>query len=75
METKNFVVIVLSVILAFAIIALLGSVITGYVIHGNFDKALSGENLSILVPTAIFSVVILISILVLRNKIITHPKS
>jgi hypothetical protein len=75
METKNFVIILLSVILVFAIISLIGSVITGYVIHGNFDEVLSEENLSILAPTTIFSVVILVSIFVLRKKRIQPPGS
>ena len=65
METKNFFVILLSVILAFTLITILGSVITGYVVHGDLNKVLTDETMMI---TSIFSIVILVSILVLRKK-------
>jgi len=69
METKNFLVILLSVIFVFALISIIGSVITGYVIHGELSTVFSNSALTI---TIVFSVVLLISIIILRKTKITN---
>jgi uncharacterized membrane protein YhaH (DUF805 family) len=67
METKKFIIILLSVILAFAIISIIGSIITGYIVYGNLDAVLSDNTFTLFI-TAVFSVVVLFSIFALKKR-------